>query len=168
MLKPSHSLGIHFIFKPGAEHRIPLAAAKSINSIAEQSSAMFSLALKALNVREDHMHMLVGAAPEIDTAAFIEMVQREISSVVKALGGPFRSFDWDPSVHITLLPPWHLDILAAFVRDQDTYHATHTLEQELQEIFQPNGYESVLLDDFDDEDNYELPRTTMDPKRFVN
>ena len=49
------------------------------------------------------------------------------------------TFDWDDGVHVTLLPPWHLEIMASFVRDQDRYHQTRTLEDELDEVFRPNG-----------------------------
>ena len=50
-----------------------------------------------------------------------------------------RTFEWDDAVHVTLLPPWHLEIMASFVRDQERYHETRSLEDELDEVFRPNG-----------------------------
>ncbi|MCX6141341.1 MAG: hypothetical protein NTX15_11040 [Candidatus Kapabacteria bacterium] len=141
MHRDSESFGLHLIILPAPSGRIPTSAADELSSTAEHVAMMFQFEFKASYFQEDHAHLLVTATAKDDVPGFIGALLDELRSVIVACGGPFRRFTWDEAVHVTLLPPWHVEILASFVRDQDRYHQTRTLEQELDEVFRPNALE---------------------------
>jgi len=135
------TFGLHLIIVPSPATRIPVSAAAELSSIAEHTAMMFRFGFKAIHLREDHAHLLVTASAHDDVPTFLNTLLDTLRERIVALGGPFRAFSWDEAVHVTLLPPWHIEILASFVRDQDRYHETRTLEQELDEVFRPNALE---------------------------
>ncbi|MBC8124759.1 MAG: hypothetical protein H7X70_03415 [Candidatus Kapabacteria bacterium] len=133
--------GLHLIIIPARNGRLPVSAAKELTTTTEHTALMFRFGFKAFHVCADHAHVLVTASAEDDIPAFINTLLERLREGIIVLGGPFRSFSWDEAVHVTLLPPWHVEILASFVRDQDHYHETYTLEQELDNVFRPNALE---------------------------
>lgn len=141
MRKDSETFGLHLIILPKPSGRIPTSVAGELSIAAEHTAMMFRFGCKASHFQEDHAHLLVTATAQDDIAAFISALLDELRSVIVACGGPFRGFAWDEAVHVTLLPPWHVEILASFVRDQERYHERRSLEQELDEVFRPNALE---------------------------
>lgn len=139
MFSRHDSIGLHLIIMPEASARIPTSAQAQLTAAIEHAARLVHFGVKACNVQADHAHILVSATTEDDVPAFINTVLDATHEVIIAQGGPYRSFTWSPAVHVTLLPPWHIEILASFVRDQDHYHETRTLEDELNEVFRPNA-----------------------------
>jgi hypothetical protein len=85
------------------------------------------------------VHFLARATAGRDVSEFVAVLLDRMSGAVTDSGMADHRFQWDEAVHVTLLPPWHVEILASFVRDQDRYHATRSLEDELNEVFRPNA-----------------------------
>lgn len=95
--------------------------------------------VKELAIREDHIHLLCNCD---DESAAAEFIAGSMEACEK------RGLECSDRVHVTLLPPWHLEILASFLRDQDRYHETRTVEQEIDEIFRPNSVGApVVIED---------------------
>lgn len=143
MFSRHETFGLHLIIMPEASDRIPTSVQAQLTEAIEHAALMVRFGFKASHVQEDHAHILVTATAEDNVPAFINGVLDATNEVIKAQGGPFRGFSWSPAVHVTLLPPWHIELLASFVRDQDRYHETRTLEDELNEVFRPNGLPSA-------------------------
>lgn len=105
----------------------------------EQLDAMFKSEMADLNidliataVLDDHAHILVTCDSEVNASDAIE----RIMDGIEAITGVAPQED----IHVTLLPPWHVQILAAFVREQRNYHGKGiSLEEELDTIFRPNA-----------------------------
>ncbi len=133
--------GLHLIIIPGRTGRLPVSAVRELSTTTEHTARMFRFGFRAFHLREDHAHVLVTASAEDNIPAFINTLLERLRDEIMTLGGPFRGFSWDDAVHVTLLPPWHVEILASFVRDQDHYHESRSLEQELDEVFRPNALE---------------------------
>lgn len=136
------TFGLHLILLPAMSCRIPVHVQASLADTARRVCAEFTCRCVAVHAREDHVHVLVSATTERDMTSFVHALLEALCSTVVECGGPFRRFSWDPAVHVTLLPPWHVEILASFVRDQDRYHEQRSLEQELDEVFRPNALET--------------------------
>lgn len=129
-------LGIHLMFVPSASSgSIPQGAAEVLERTARDIALLCGCAFKAINVRTDHMHILLQSAQDDSIGQFIESFIEQSLTAIRASGARARSFDYDDRIHITILPPWHVELFAAFIRDQDHYHATHTVQQEIADIF---------------------------------
>lgn len=135
------SFGLHLILLPAAACRIPAHLQSALTDTTTMICGEYACRNVALHAREDHMHILISARSERDITSFVHALLDALRTTVTECGGPFRRFAWDEAVHVTLLPPWHVEILASFVRDQDRYHEQRSLEQELDEVFRPNALE---------------------------
>jgi len=90
--------------------------------------------LHEMHVTSDHIHVLIEAG---DEAGALQVIPEAIESMRSVLLKRNASFKFQEGVHVTLLPPWHIQVLASFVRDQDRYHSMNTVEDELDQIFRP-------------------------------
>jgi REP element-mobilizing transposase RayT len=136
-----HSLGLHLILIPRKGSFLPTSAHDALARTVEHTTERHRLRCSAVHVREDHLHILLGLTDEADIADVIGSILADLRREMRSQGADMRmrTFEWDDAVHVTLLPPWHLEIMASFVRDQERYHETRTLEDELDEVFRPNG-----------------------------
>lgn len=128
------SVGLHLIFLPlggGDFEKTPLNLDDEFRTIAESNDAT----LKETAFRNDHIHILVECSDEGSAAEFIS---KSMEACEK------QGLTCSDRVHVTLLPPWHLEILGSYLRDQDRYHANHTLEEEIEAIFRPNSVEQNI------------------------
>lgn len=92
------------------------------------------------------MHVLFVSGDEQAVNTFLPAFADKSAALIGA-EHKSRTFEWHERLHVTLLPPWHVEILASFVRDQDNFHKTRTLQQELDEIFLPNASAFVESDE---------------------
>jgi REP element-mobilizing transposase RayT len=133
-------IGLHFVLTPHTSStELPLQLAGDFTEILQRVGKRWSCYLREVSVLPDHLHVLI--ATEED-----DLVERYLHDMLDALRNCVRNaceelanFEWSDAVHVTMLPPWHIDILSSFIRDQSHYHKTHTLQQELNEVFLPNG-----------------------------
>jgi len=139
MIPPVDFFGLHLILVPYEDMKIPLSASTDIEQSAEHVCSLYDLECMAVSVRTDHVHLLARASAGRDVSEFVAMLLDRIRDAIANTAPSYRGFQWDDAVHVTLLPPWHVEILASFVRDQDRYHATRSLEDELNEVFRPNA-----------------------------
>lgn len=115
--------------------RIPRIARRDIVDVITTAATRNSCVLRESSIREDHVHILVESNDERTVEQFITSSLTGIDSVI---GAHHPACSLSSTVHITLLPPWHLDIMASFLRDQERYHQEHTVEEEINEIFRPD------------------------------
>ncbi|NQW29742.1 MAG: transposase [Ignavibacteria bacterium] len=132
-------MGIHLVLRPtAASPPIPVSAAEEMEKLIINTALICGCKLKAFFAMTDHLHVLIEAKNEQHISEFIPEVAKITEDKIRD-NGPNHSMDhfrWNTNIHITLLPPWHIEILASFVRDQERYHKTRNVDQELREVFQ--------------------------------
>lgn len=136
--------GMHLILIPSGEYRLPKELLDPLTKVTEHTLKGRNATLHAAAVQPDHVHILVSVATVKNLHELIDALVSNLQQTVITSDTALSKFTWENGVHVTLLPPWHIEIMASFVRDQDHYHASRTLEQELELVFRPNG---VSLDD---------------------
>lgn len=135
-----HGIGLHLMFLPAmGSMRIPRLAKRDIMDTVLEAAMQTSCTYKECCAREDHVHVLVEALDEQTVSDFIHLCMEGIITVVASY---YPHFTLSDKVHVTLLPPWHLEIMASFLRDQDRFHETRTVDQEISEIFLPHALEA--------------------------
>lgn len=140
----ARTIGIHLILMPsGATMRIPRVARREILDIITASASAHQCRYKESSIRDDHTHVLIEAEHEGTVAEFIARCMDDITNLVRSYQPGFALSD---RVHVTLLPPWHLEIMASFLRDQDRYHEFRTVHEEIDEIFRPNALDAMESD----------------------
>lgn len=144
------SVGIHVILIPNSDSfTLPENRQSDLVQIAVEIATMSRCTFKALHVRADHMHVLFVCADERSADTFLPAFAERSRQYIIGTTSELESFEWNERLHVTLLPPWHVEILASFVRDQDNFHRTRTLQEELDEVFLPNA---TVLADAEDRD----------------
>lgn len=134
--RKENEVGIHILLVPAASSgSIPSGTQPVLERAARDSALMTGCVFKAMTVRNDHMHVLIQCSREEAVGEFIETLVGSSVEAIHAFSSRARSFEFDDRVHVTLLPPWHVDLFIAFIRDQDHYHANHSLQDELSDIF---------------------------------
>lgn len=147
MTQSMHSVGVHVILVPRSEvSSLPRHRQSDLVQIATDTAVKSGCIFKSLHVGEDHMHVLIVSADEQAVNTFLPEFAERSAACIIGDNTDMRGFEWGDRIHVTLLPPWHVEILASFVRDQDSFHKTRTLQQELDEIFMPNALISSDLD----------------------
>lgn len=128
-------IGLHIILTPGSMCAlIPDDRCDAIRAAIRRAAVLANCAFKAAHIEADHVHVLVIAVDEQHAASFFDELVEHTTSAARN-GTQYETFMWNERVHLTLLLPWHVEVFASFVRDQTLYHETHTLEQELDEVF---------------------------------
>lgn len=139
------TIGIHVIAIPGENQVLDVeAVGREIEHLAHTTAVIAGCTCAAVHVRPDHVHVLISADMEESVGTFIPKFLDVTSQYIRSeqeKRGQEDEFSWDDGVHVTLLPPWHLEILASFVRDQDRFHERKSLQEEIDEVFMPNAAE---------------------------
>jgi len=131
----SHSIGIHLMLLPAqANMLISFEAVDYIKSSLSSACLMNKCIMHESYIAHDHVHVLVEAQDEDGVVKFIPNAIEAMSAAITDLVPDFK---FDNGVHVTILPPWHIEILSAFLRDQERYHINKTVQQELDEVFKP-------------------------------
>lgn len=129
-------IGLHLILVPATD-MIASPAINALGSKFDKIAAEYNCVAVADYAREDHWHFLFKCAAHTDIANLIQSILDESKQYQRGQGN--NDFMWSDEVHVTLLPPWHVEIMASFVRDQDRFHQRFTFEEELDMVFRPNA-----------------------------
>lgn len=130
------SMGIHFMAMPGNPGmKMPLEAYEALTVLATEMAQMCRCTFRALNIQPDHVHILVEASEDHFIQLFFTGFLSRSEEIVQSWTSSQQPFSWAERVHVTIVPPWHIDMLVAFVRDQDYYHKTHSFVHEIESIF---------------------------------
>lgn len=141
--------GLHLILVPSSGFEIPEHLEEHVTQAIETAIRGSHAMLHAVSVQTDHLHLLLSVEGVHGLHQIIDSIVTSLQCAVAKSERSMSKFRWDQGVHVTLLPPWHIEIMASFVRDQHRFHETRTLEQELDEVFRPNSIQ------FDDETEQE-------------
>lgn len=126
-------VGVHLLFK--AEHAlIPSALMTDLRSSVQRSASLCSCHLRECAILPDHMHVLLEVRDEDEAAPVIHAIHDGTTAVLQDSA---TLFAWDDQVHVTLMPPWHVELFASFLRDQERYHTERTVQEELDQILCP-------------------------------
>ncbi|MEY2718836.1 MAG: hypothetical protein RLZZ273_202 [Bacteroidota bacterium] len=142
--------GIHLILVPSKGKVLSDILEEPLQRIMEHTIVERSGCYHASSLQRDHLHILMSVAGIEGLHRLIDSLVTDLQQAIAQSEPALANFTWDQGVHVTLLPPWHIEIMASFVRDQHRYHQRHTLEQELDEVFRPN---SVSMDEELDEES---------------
>ena len=138
------SLGVHLLLVPkDPAVYISQLSHSEITEAVRSSATDHGCTLHGLCIRRDHVHVLIQVADEHAAAAFVASLISDVAVAAK-IRDPL--FELSESLHVTLLPPWHLEILSSFLRDQDRYHERHSVQDEVNEIFRPDGIQQSVAD----------------------
>lgn len=129
------TIGIHLLLLPSPDHLIPTGAHALLEQAIHKECKKQRQTLYALHIHRDHVHVLVEDSTDNDAGVAITAILRASR---KALQVYDSSLDFDDNVHVTLLPPWHLEIMSSFVRDQEAFHRRFTIAEEIEKVFLPN------------------------------
>lgn len=128
-------IAVHLLMQPkDLTSTIPLACHPAISNTIHDLARSSSCTLHELSIQKDHLHVLLTISDEQRGAFFISSSVFSLTEILTEHGVPQGMSD---QIHVTLLPPWHVDILASFLRDQDRYHKTHSVDEEIRQVFQP-------------------------------
>lgn len=131
----TQSIGIHVMMLQATSNlHISLETVDPIKSTISTTCLMNRCIHHETYVGHDHIHFLI-EAPNEEKA--VQFVQEALASIIDSIRVIQPEFEFDDGVHVTLLPPWHIDILASFVRDQPRYHLMKTVQDELEQVFKP-------------------------------
>jgi REP element-mobilizing transposase RayT len=127
------ALGVHLIYLPQGDHQtFPQSCGVLFDHAVRKVCKHVGCKLYELFLRPDHLHILLLAWDEVQASQVVGQIH-------SALGESARSFQptltLDDSIHITLIPPWHMEVMAAFVRDQNRFHRRFSFQQEVETIF---------------------------------
>jgi len=140
-------MGIHFMLMPSIQsHTFPASIQPLLQTLASDISRMCNCSFRALYVLDDHLHIMLASSDEDVVQTFFTTFMDQGQDLIRGIGGTYREFEWDDRVHVTLVPPWHVDLMTAFVRDQEYYHRNHTFRQEIDEIFLAGSARQVMDD----------------------
>ncbi|KAB2893952.1 MAG: hypothetical protein D8M52_06480 [Chlorobi bacterium] len=129
------SVGIHLlILSEQTSASFPVQSAEMVHSELRRCCVRRNSVLHASHVLADHMHVLIETEAE-DQAS--EIIADIVATIQKTFRITSRNIVFQDGIHVTLLPPWHLDILSAFVENQDSYHVKYTVSEELERVFLP-------------------------------
>jgi REP element-mobilizing transposase RayT len=141
-------IGIHFMLMPSTSGgTFPSNLQPPLELLAKEICQQCSCAFRALCVLDDHLHIMLASSDEDVVQSFFSTFMDRGLEVIRGTDDALQNFDWDDKVHVTLVPPWHVDIMTSFVRDQKHYHRTHSFAQEIDEIFMPSAGREVFDDD---------------------
>lgn len=133
-------IGIHFMLMPSTSSgTFPLSIQRDLESLAIDICNSCCCAFRAMSVLDDHLHIMLASSDEDIVQSFFSTFMDRGLELIRGADETCRGFDWDDKVHITLVPPWHVDIMTAFVRDQEHYHRTYTFADEIDNIFMPSA-----------------------------
>ena len=128
-------IAVHLLMQPKDPTAvIPTTAHPAITSAIKDLATSSACTLHEMSLQKDHLHILLTISDEKRGAFFISSSVLSLSEILLDHGASHGMSD---HIHVTLLPPWHVDILASFLRDQDRYHKTHSVEEEISQVFQP-------------------------------
>lgn len=131
------SIGLHILIQPMRRgDQFPDDQHAAIIDAAHQAAIMHGCPMQEMHVLQDHIHVLVLANVETQASDFIHALMDGITGVMQRTEADFQLSE---DVHVTLLPPWHIEILASFIRDQERFHRTRSVEDELDLVFRPNA-----------------------------
>jgi hypothetical protein len=129
------SIGIHVMMLPASSNlHISSETVDSIKSAISTACLMNQCIHHETYVGHDHIHFLI-EAPNEERA--VHFVQEALASIIDSIRAIQPEFEFDDGIHVTLLPPWHIDILSSFVRDQPRYHLKKSVQDELEQVFNP-------------------------------
>lgn len=131
-------VGVHLLFKVDHEP-LPSSLREALRESVTQSASLCSCRLRECAILEDHMHVLLEIRDEDEAAPVIHAIH---DATTAAAQEQLQGFSWDDQVHVTLMPPWHVELFASFLRDQDRYHAVHTVQEELDQILSPDAMQT--------------------------
>lgn len=142
--------GIHLILIPAHDKVLSDVLEEPLQRVIQHTINDRKGTFHACSLQNDHLHILLSVIGIEGLHKLIDALVVNLQQAIAHSEPSLANFSWDQGVHVTLLPPWHIEIMASFVRDQSLYHEAHTLEQELDEVFRPN---SIELDEELDEES---------------
>ncbi len=130
------TLGIHLILLPEGKSQLPQASMVLVGNAIQRTCKKYRCSLFATAVRSDHVHVLLEARNEVDATNAIAALADSVRQCVQSVDA---LAEMSSDIHITLIPPWHLEVMASFVRDQELFHSKYTVDQEITTIFMPHA-----------------------------
>jgi REP element-mobilizing transposase RayT len=85
---------------------------------------------------EDHVHILCKLGKTTSVSILVRELKRESSKWVKEQSRDLQSFYWQMGYGAFSISPGHVDILTAYITDQEEHHKTETFQDEFRRLLQ--------------------------------
>ena len=83
---------------------------------------------------EDHVHILCRLGKTVSLSELIRELKRESSKWIKEQSSDLQSFYWQAGYGAFSISPGHIDILNAYITNQDEHHKTETFQDEFRRL----------------------------------
>jgi REP element-mobilizing transposase RayT len=133
---------IHIVFS--TKHRQALIK----NSIKDELFSYLGGTCKALESQpiivggtDDHVHLLVKLSRKMALMALVEKVKTHSSKWIKTKGSDFSNFYWQHGYGGFSVNPMQVDIVTAYIRNQEAHHNTASFQDEYRKYLEDYNIE---------------------------
>jgi len=84
---------------------------------------------------EDHVHILCNLSKKITLIKFMEEVKKSSSKWMKTQGEKYSEFYWQDGYGAFSVNPSEIEIVKAYILNQEERHKTMTFKEELSRVF---------------------------------
>ena len=87
-----------------------------------------------INSMPDHIHILVGMAPDISVSKLVGTIKANASKFINTNGWVAGKFEWQAGFGAFSYSQSHVNAVAAYIRDQEMKHKRRTFQEEYLEL----------------------------------
>ena len=102
-----------------------------------------------INSMPDHIHILVGIAPDIAVSKLVGVIKANSSKFINNKGWVAGKFEWQAGFGAFSYSQSHVDEVAAYIRNQEKHHEHRTFQEEylaFLELFNVDYDERYIFD----------------------
>ena len=83
-----------------------------------------------INSMPDHVHILVGMAPDIAVSKLVGVIKANSSKFINSKGWVAGKFEWQAGFGAFSYSQSHVDEVAAYIKGQEKHHERRTFQEE--------------------------------------
>ena len=79
---------------------------------------------------QNHVHILCTLSRKISQAVLLEELKKNSSKWIKSIDHKYQNFYWQRGYGVFSVNPAEIDVVIAYISNQETHHKTKTFEEE--------------------------------------
>lgn len=79
---------------------------------------------------QNHVHILCTLSRKISQAVLLEELKKNSSKWIKSIDHKYQNFYWQRGYGVFSVNPAEIDVVVAYISNQETHHKTKTFEEE--------------------------------------
>ena len=92
-----------------------------------------------INGTEDHVHILCNLSRTVALSKLVEEIKRQSSKWIKEQGLGFQDFFWQGGYGVFSVSQSNVDVVRAYVADQEEHHRKFSFQDEFRAMCQKHG-----------------------------